>query len=206
MNDTTQKLMFSSATEEWSTPQEFFNKLNQEFDFELDPAATAENTKCPRFFSKDSDGLQQSWCEYTTFVNPPYGRGVTGKWVEKAHDEWERGGTVVMLLPARTDTVWFHKWIVGKAIVRFVKGRLKFGGSLNPAPFPSMVVIFHPDWRPESSSAYEAPYSNPKYADYPTPKLAPMTEEQKREFVKHLDTGTYALMPITTCRHCGGEL
>jgi phage N-6-adenine-methyltransferase len=135
-------LLFSSATEEWSTPDDFYQELHKEFQFELDPAATKENAKCPRYFTKETNGLAQEWAPLRTFCNPPYGRGVTGKWVEKAHQEWLRSATVVLLLPARTDTKWFHDFILGKAEVRFVRGRLKFGDSPNSAPFPSMVVVY----------------------------------------------------------------
>ena len=89
------------------------------------------------------------WCslghthtsQETVWCNPPYGREI-GKWVEKAYNESLAGVTVVMLLPARTDTKWFHDYIYGKAEIRFVRGRLKFGDSKNSAPFPSMVIIF----------------------------------------------------------------
>nr|DAH32300.1 MAG TPA: DNA N-6-adenine-methyltransferase [Caudoviricetes sp.] len=134
--------MFSSATDEWATPQEFFDELNSEFHFTLDPAANEENHKCETFFTKEQNGLTCQWGGHTVFCNPPYGREI-GKWVQKAWEEHKKNGnTVVMLLPARTDTQWFHKYIYGKAEIRFVRGRLKFGGAAWNAPFPSMVVIF----------------------------------------------------------------
>lgn len=134
--------LFSSATDEWATPQGFFDELNEEFRFTLDPAASEENHKCETFFTKEQNGLNRSWGSYTVFCNPPYGREI-GKWVQKAWEEHTaHGNTVVMLLPARTDTQWFHKYIYGKAEIRFVRGRLKFGNATNSAPFPSMVVIF----------------------------------------------------------------
>ena len=133
------KLMFSSATDEWSTPQDFFDKLNDEFSFTLDPCANDTNHKCKKYFTKTENGLLQNWDDEIVFCNPPYGREI-GKWVKKAA---ESKATVVMLLPARTDTKWFHDYIYEKAEIRFVKGRLKFGGCKNSAPFPSMVVIFH---------------------------------------------------------------
>lgn len=132
-------LMFSSKTNEWATPQEFFDKLNAEFNFTLDPCATKENAKCEKFYTQEDDGLKQSWDNETVFCNPPYGRGIK-YWVKKASEA--TGGAVVMLIPARTDTTYFHNYILGKAEIRFIRGRLKFGGSLNSAPFPSMVVIF----------------------------------------------------------------
>jgi len=130
---------FSSKTPEWETPQEFFDELDWEFVLNADVCATKENRKCEAFWSKEDDGLSQDWTGIRAWMNPPYGREI-GKWVKKA----AMGGAevVVALLPARTDTKWFHEYIHGKAEVRFIKGRLKFGGSKNSAPFPSMVVIF----------------------------------------------------------------
>lgn len=139
------EVMFSSKTDEWYTPQEFFDKLDAEFHFNLDPCATDFNHKCDRYFTKDDDGLQQKWGGCRVFVNPPYGR-VIGDWVKKSYEESKKPDTVVvMLIPARTDTKWFHEYIYGKAEIRFIKGRLKFGGCPNAAPFPSMVVIFRGD-------------------------------------------------------------
>lgn len=135
--------MFSSKTDLWETPQEFFDKLNKEFHFEIDVCALPENAKCERFYTPEMDGLSQPW-EGCCWCNPPYGREVK-KWVKRAYDASSSGATVVMLLPARTDTKWFHEYIYGRkhVEVRFICGRLKFGGSKNSAPFPSMVVIFH---------------------------------------------------------------
>lgn len=137
--------MFSSATDQWETPQAFFDKLNEEFHFALDVAADNTNFKCERYYDKSIDGLIQPWCtppSYAVWCNPPYGKAV-GKWVEKAFKESLTGQTIVMLLPVRTDTKWFHDYIYNKAEIRFVKGRLKFGDSVNSAPFPSMVVVFN---------------------------------------------------------------
>ena len=135
------EVMFSSKTDLWSTPQDFFDKLNSEFAFKLDACATVDNAKCKTFYTVEDDGLEQDWDE-TTWCNPPYGREIA-KWVKKAYwQHKEFGSTIVMLLPARTDTAWFHDYILGKAEIRFIRGRLKFGGSKNSAPFPSMVVIF----------------------------------------------------------------
>lgn len=130
--------LFTSNTPEWATPQDFFDKLDEEFHFDLDVCATPENAKCERYFTKDDDGLSQKWGG-VVYCNPPYGREI-GNWVKKC-SEYE--GESVMLLPARTDTRWFHDYIYGKAEIRFIRGRLKFGGSKNSAPFPSMVVIFN---------------------------------------------------------------
>lgn len=132
---------FSSKTEEWATPQAFFDELNAEFKFNLDPCATRENAKCTKFYDKKDNGLIRNWHRMRVFMNPPYGRTI-GKWVKKASEV--RGGVVVCLLPARTDTRYFHEYIYKnpRATIRFIKGRLKFGDSKNSAPFPSMVVIF----------------------------------------------------------------
>ena len=133
-------IMFSSKTDLWETPQEFFDELDQEFHFDLDVCALPENAKCSRYYSPEQNGLSQPW-DGVCWCNPPYGREI-GKWVQKGFFASVSGATVVMLLPARTDTKWFHEYIYGKAEVRFIKGRLKFGGNKNSAPFPSMVVVF----------------------------------------------------------------
>lgn len=134
--------MFSSATDNWATPQDFFDELNREFGFTLDPCADVDNAKCKKFFTREQDGLAQSWGGETVFCNPPYGREI-GKWVKKAHEESRKPDTVVvMLIPARTDTAWFHDFIYKSAKeIRFIRGRLKFGGASAGAPFPSMVVV-----------------------------------------------------------------
>ena len=133
------KGMMSSNTDMWATPQATFDALNKEFNFVIDVCATPENAKCAIYFTKEQDGLKQEWVG-VCWMNPPYGREI-GKWVKKAA---ESNALIVGLLPARTDTKWFHDYIYGKAEIRFVKGRLKFGYAKNSAPFPSMVVI----WRP----------------------------------------------------------
>lgn len=135
--------LFSSNTNEWATPQSFFNELDAEFHFDLDPCATQENAKCDRFYTIDTDGLSQNWGGARVFCNPPYGRQI-GKWVKKCYDESRKPDTlVVMLIPARTDTSYFHDYIYGKAReIRFIRGRLHFNASPQGAPFPSMVVIF----------------------------------------------------------------
>jgi phage N-6-adenine-methyltransferase len=131
------KGLTTSKTAEWETPQDFFDELNKEFGFTLDVCATKENAKCKRYFDKTVNGLEQVW-EGCCYMNPPYGREI-GYWCKKA---LESDCLVVGLLPARTDTKWFHNYIYGKAEIRFIKGRLKFGGNKNSAPFPSMVVIW----------------------------------------------------------------
>lgn len=138
------ELMFSSKTDLWETPQDLFDKLNNEFQFTLDVCATPENAKCDKFYTKEQDGLKHPW-KGTVWCNPPYGRGI-GQWVRRALFASVSGSTVVMLLPAITDTKWFHDYIYKRNNVgiRFIRGRLKFGGSKNSAPFPSMVVVFMP--------------------------------------------------------------
>ena len=131
----------SSNTPEWATPMAFFKELDKEFHFTLDPCSTHENAKCEKHYTKEDDGLKQDWGGQSVFCNPPYGRELP-KWVKKCYDESQKGALVVMLIPARTDTRWFHDWIYGKAEIRFIKGRLKFGDSKQSAPFPSMVVVF----------------------------------------------------------------
>jgi len=133
-------VMFSSQTDEWETPQDMFDALDKEFHFNLDPCATPENAKCEKFFTKEQNGLIQDWGGHSVFVNNPYSDNT--KWVRKAYRESLKPNTrVVMLLPSRTDTKWFHKYCI-KGTIWFIKGRLKFGGQENSAPFPSMVVIF----------------------------------------------------------------
>ena len=133
---------YSSKTNEWSTPQAFFDELNKEFNFTLDPCATSENAKCTKYFTVEDDGLKQDWSKDVVFMNPPYGREIK-YWVQKAYEESLKGATVVCLIPARTDTAYWHDYIFGKADdIRFIKGRLKFGGSKNPAPFPSAIIIY----------------------------------------------------------------
>lgn len=138
-------IMFSSKSVEWETPQDLFDKLNKEFHFTTDVCANDNNHKCDYYFRKEDpiDGLEMEWTG-RCWMNPPYGREI-GKWIKKAHDEVKRGvPLVVCLLPARTDTRWFHEYIYNQKDVeiRFLKGRLKFGNSKNSAPFPSMIVIF----------------------------------------------------------------
>jgi len=135
------KGMMSSKTGEWSTPQDFFDKLDADFHFSLDVCATDENAKVPQYFTKEIDGLAQDWTGHRCYMNPPYGKKISA-WVKKAY---ESNALVVGLLPARTDTRWFWEYVYNKAEIHFIRGRLKFGGCANSAPFPSMVAI----WRPK---------------------------------------------------------
>ena len=137
MND----VMFSSKSDEWSTPQDVFDNLDAEFHFNLDPCCTHENRKCENHYTKEDNGLKHSWGGYSVFCNPPYSN--IAEWVEKCYREGTKDNTtVVLLIPSRTDTKYFHNFIYNRAEIRFVKGRLKFGGHSNSAPFPSMIVIF----------------------------------------------------------------
>lgn len=135
--------LYSSASEEWPTPQAFFDELNKEFGFTLDPCATKHNHKCPNYFTKSEDGLSQDWGRHRVFANPPYGRRII-EWAHKCYDASQDGALVVLLVHARTDTRWFHEWVYGKAELRFVKGRLKFGDGKQSAPFPSLVAVYRP--------------------------------------------------------------
>lgn len=145
------KIHFSTGKDDWGTPQKLFDVLNKEFHFTLDPCANKNNYKCAKYYTKEQDGLAQSWIGETVFCNPPYSRKTKSNagqiaWVEKCYKEAQKGCTVVMLIPARTDTIMFHDFILGKAEIRFIKGRLNFEidgkKSKDPAPFPSMLVVF----------------------------------------------------------------
>lgn len=134
--------LFSSKKDDWTTPQWLFDQLNQEFDFTLDAAANDENHKCLKYFTKQENGLEKSWEGETVFCNPPYGRKLA-EWVKKAYEEGQKPGTtVVLLIPSRTDTRFFHDYILGKAEIRFLKGRLKFGEEKGNAPFPSLIAVY----------------------------------------------------------------
>jgi phage N-6-adenine-methyltransferase len=129
---------FSSKSCEWETPQALFDELDREFHFDIDVCATNENAKCRAFYTKDEDGLSKEWVG-TCWMNPPYGREI-GKWVRKASEQVAHGAIVVCLLPARTDTKWWHEDCMNFE-VRFIRGRLKFNGHKNSAPFPSAIVV-----------------------------------------------------------------
>jgi len=148
------ELMFSNINNAWCTPQSFFDELNKEFGFTLDPCATDISAKCKKYFTAIDDGLKQNWGGHTVFVNPPYGRQIH-RWVKKCYEEsLKPKTTVVLLMPSRTDTRYFHDYILGKAEIRFIKGRLKFVNldtdvgrenrveEMTPAPFPSLLAIF----------------------------------------------------------------
>ena len=131
---------FSSKTDMWATPQDTFDALAAEFGpFDLDVCATPENAKCARYYTREDNGLAQPW-EGSCWMNPPYGREIKA-WMRKAYEASQNGATVVCLVPARTDTAWWHDYAM-KGQIRFLRGRLKFGGAANSAPFPSAVVVF----------------------------------------------------------------
>ena len=136
-------VMFSSATDQWATPRWFFNEWDAHFRFELDVCADHTNAKCDRYFNAEDNGLAQEWAPHRCWMNPPYGREI-GRWVKKAYEESQKGATVVCLLPARTDTSWWHDYVIAHGKVTFIRGRLKFGTATNSAPFPSAVVVFYP--------------------------------------------------------------
>ncbi len=134
--------LMTSLSCEWATPQWLFDKLNKEFSFTRDVCATKRNSKCNKYWTNESDTLNFSWAFETCWMNPPYGREIS-KWVKKAYFEsLGHNITVVCLLPSRTDTKWWHNYVMQASEIRFIKGRLKFSGAKNSAPFPSCVVIF----------------------------------------------------------------
>ncbi len=151
MNEKTINLMFSSKSDEWETPQDLFDELDKRYNFTLDPCATPENAKCTTYYTPDENGLTKDWGGHTVFINPPYTRGAIAKWIKKAHNEGNKPSTtVVCLIPARTDTKYWHDYCMDAAKIYFIKGRLKFGGgdknkSGNAAPFPSVLIVFSYD-------------------------------------------------------------
>lgn len=137
-----------NSTSEWSTPLNFYQKLNSVFKFNLDVCATHENAKCEKYFTVEQDGLSQEWVG-TCWMNPPYGREII-KWVQKADATAKAGHTVVALVPVRTDARWWQDYCLHREI-HFIRGRLKFGSSNSNAPFGCAVVVFRPclqdvDW------------------------------------------------------------
>lgn len=149
------EVMFSSKNQEWETPDDLFKMLDMEFNFQMDLAANEENAKCKVFVTEEMDSLKFDWLNNfgtrCMWLNPPYGRGIKD-WIKKCDEEAQKGAKIVALLPARTDTKWFHNHIYRKYEVRFLKGRIYFeingkpildkNGKPTAAPFPSMIVIF----------------------------------------------------------------
>ncbi len=150
--------LLSSKDMNWCTPREFFKELDREFHFDLDPAATEKSAKCAQYYTPVEDGLKQSWGGHRVFCNPPYGRTI-GEWVQKGYEESRKQDTVVvMLIPARTDTQYYHEYIFGGKAdeVRFLRGRLHFtdedGNRKDSAPFPSAVIVWYgPNMKPGRS-------------------------------------------------------
>ena len=146
---------FSSKSNEWNTPDDLFNTLNNEFNFTLDPCTNGENNKCDKFYTEKENGLIQDWSKDIVFMNPPYGREIS-QWIEKAYNESLKGSKVVCLIPSRTDTKYWHDFIFNKASeVRFIKGRLKFGDSKNSAPFPSAIIVYDNNFNKTKYSTHD---------------------------------------------------
>lgn len=157
--------LFTSTTDEWPTPPDLFATLDAEFAFTLDPCASVDNATCERFYTKHDDGLTQPWAG-RVYMNPPYGRQI-GLWVRKAYEAAQAGATVACLIPARTDTAYWHEYVMRSAEVRFIRGRLNFdcerqqdrkasgASKAHNAPFPSVVVIFRPGRHVPAMTAIE---------------------------------------------------
>lgn len=124
------KGMMSSLRLDWRTPKAVYQVLDSEFQFDFDPCPVD-----PKF-----DGLNIEWGK-KNFVNPPYGNKIP-KWIKKGYEEHKKGKTVVFLIPSRTDTRWWHEYVMKADEIRFIKGRLKFNDQENSAPFPSAIVVF----------------------------------------------------------------
>lgn len=153
MNDSTKKIMFSSDRQDWETPHKFWKELHEKYNFAVDLAASHQNTKCPFYFTKEDNVLNEDWHKLTKgwmWLNPPY--NMSKEFIQKCDEEAQKGAKIACLLPARTDTIAFHKHIYKKYEIDFLKGRLKFEINGNPildkngkpqsAPFPSMVIKF----------------------------------------------------------------
>jgi len=155
---------FSSNTDLWATPIDLFQELDSHYHFTLDPCSTHANAKCAKHYTKAQDGLAQNWDNEIVFMNPPYGREI-GKWIAKAISS---RSIVVMLLPARTDTKWFHDHLYDNPNVQmeFIKGRLKFGDATNSAPFPSLIAHYHhPSFRQMQRPLTDSHFPSPAKGD-----------------------------------------
>lgn len=134
------KALFTSKSDEWNTPQYLYDHLNEIYNFELDPCTNGTNSKAPNFYTAEQDGLTKEW-DKVTFCNPPYSN--IKEWVRKANEEYRKHGkTIVLLIPSRTDTQYWHEYIFNQSKIIFIKGRLKFGDATNAAPFPSAIIVF----------------------------------------------------------------
>jgi site-specific DNA-methyltransferase (adenine-specific) len=150
MNETTRKTLMSSNKDDWGTPLDLYEELNEEFNFDVDVCASHYNAKHTHYYTKADDALSLSWSNHVCWMNPPYGRGITGKWFKKAYEESLKGATIVGLVPSRTDTSYWHDYVINVgAEVRFLRGRVKFlredGTAGDAAPFPSAIIV----WRPQ---------------------------------------------------------
>ena len=133
--------MMTSNSDEWTTPSALFRALDRRFGFELDPAATKENALCSMFFTEAESGLVKSWKPWRVFVNPPYSH--VADWMRKCSSESEKGCPLICaLIPARTDTRWWHDFVKTADLIHFLKGRLKFGDGAGSAPFPSALAFW----------------------------------------------------------------
>lgn len=135
------KSIFSSNSDEWATPINLFTELNNKYKFTLDPCATESNHKCNKYYTINDNGLIQDWSNEVVFCNPPYSK--IKDWVKKCYEESSKGAKIVLLIPSRTDTTYFHSFIYHKANLIFIKGRLKFNDGKGSAPFPSMLCLFN---------------------------------------------------------------
>lgn len=156
------KVHYSSNKDGWETPDDLFWGLNKKYKFTLDVCALKKNAKCERYFTPRQNGLEQSWANEVCWMNPPYGREISDWMAKAAHEAAHNNATVVCLVPARTDTKWWHnavngteagEWWDGEPMddsvsVFYLRGRLKFKGAKHCAPFPSAIIVFHPrkDW------------------------------------------------------------
>ena len=149
--------LYTSHTPEWATPLWLYTFLDRRFHFTLDPCATEDNAKCDLYSTKEDDGLAQPWGDHRVFMNPPYGNDLPF-WIRKAHDAALQGALVVALIPARTDTTYWNKYVMAADEVIFIEGRIKFGGQRNSAPFPSAIIVFRPGGskRPPAFSSIKA--------------------------------------------------
>lgn len=134
---------YSSVSNEWTTPQELFDYLNDIYGFTLDPCSDGINAKCSKYFTENDDGLSQDWSNEIVFMNPPYGRAIKD-WIKKAYEESQKGATVIALIPSRTDTKYWHDYCMKANKITLIKGRVKFGDGKNSALFPSAIVEFKP--------------------------------------------------------------
>jgi len=140
------KNRFASKKQDWETPDDIFEPLNKEYNFTLDAAANANNTKCLQFLSyPESNAMLFPWGNHRVWLNPPYGRGYSlAQWVKRSYDQSTHGALVCMLIPARTNTNWFHDYCLKYGRIKFIRGRPKFGGAKHGLPQPLCVVIFGP--------------------------------------------------------------